>query len=71
MAPLRSPARDSLLAADAARGEAATRHGLAAAAATWLDSDVVYLHAGAPILYGRSAALTILGEAAPERSTYK
>lgn len=71
MAPLRSPARDSLLTADAARGEAATRRGRAAAAAAWLDSDVVYLHSGAPILYGRSAALAILGEAAPERSTYQ
>lgn len=71
MAPLRSPVRDSLLAADAARGEAATRRGLATAAAAWLDSDVVYLHNGVPILYGRSAALAILSEAAPERSTYQ
>jgi ketosteroid isomerase-like protein len=70
-APLRSTTRDSLLAADAARGEAATRQGVASAAATWLDSGVVYLRTGAPILYGRAAALTILGEAAPDRSTYQ
>src|SRR5690348_12882400 len=70
-APLRSAARDSLLTADAARSEPATRQGLASAAATWLDSGVVYLRTGAPILYGRAAALTILGEAAPDRSTYQ
>jgi ketosteroid isomerase-like protein len=70
-APLRSAARDSLLAADAARGDLATRQGLANAVATWLDSSVVYLRTGAPILYGRGAALTVLGDAAPERSTYQ
>lgn len=70
-APLRSAARDSLLAADAARGDVATRQGLATAVATSLDSGVVYLRTGAPILYGRTAALTVLGDAAPERSTYQ
>lgn len=59
-APLRSAARDSLLAADVARGEAATRQGLAAAAPTWLDPGVIYLRAGAPVLYGRDAALTVV-----------
>src|SRR2546421_315833 len=67
-APLRSATRDSLLAADAARGDVATRQGLANAVATWLDSGVVYLRTGAPILYGRAAALTALGDPAPERS---
>ena len=70
-APLRSATRDSLLAADAARGDVATRLGLASAVSTWLDSGVVYLRTGAPILYGRAAALSILGDAAPERSTYQ
>ena len=66
-----SATRDSLLAADAARGDVATRQGLANAVATWLDSGVVYLRTGAPILYGRAAALTALGDPAPERSTYQ
>ncbi|HEY2376915.1 MAG TPA: DUF4440 domain-containing protein [Gemmatimonadaceae bacterium] len=70
-APLRSATRDSLLAADAARGEAATHDGLATAASAWLDSNVVYLRGGAPILYGRAAAIQILSEAAPERTTYQ
>jgi ketosteroid isomerase-like protein len=70
-APLRSAARDSLLAADAARGDVATRQGLANALPTWLDSGVVYLRSGAPILYGRAAALTVSSDAAPERSTYQ
>jgi len=69
-APLRSPARDSLLAVDAARGDSATKLGLAAAAAAWLDSSVIYLRAGAPILYGRSAALAIIPDA-PARPTYQ
>src|SRR6185503_14875851 len=55
-APLRPPVRDSLLAADVARGEAATRLGLRDAAAAWLDPSVVYLRGGAPVLYGRDAA---------------
>jgi ketosteroid isomerase-like protein len=70
-APLRSPARDSLLAVDAARGEAATQQGLTKAAATWLDSAVIYLRAGAPIVYGRSNALMILGDSTSDRTRYQ
>jgi len=70
-APLRSAVRDSLLAADAARGDAATRQTLATAAASWLDSGVVYLRAGAPILYGRSAALATAFAGAAERTAYE
>jgi ketosteroid isomerase-like protein len=70
-APLRSPTRDSLLAVDAARGDAATRQGISAAAAEWMDSNVVYLRTGAPIVYGRSAAVAIVGDATPERMAYQ
>jgi ketosteroid isomerase-like protein len=70
-APLRSPARDSLLAVDAARGDAATRQGISGAAAEWMDSNVVYLRTGAPIVYGRTAAVAIVGDAAPERIAYQ
>jgi ketosteroid isomerase-like protein len=70
-APLRSATRDSLLAADAARGEMATRQGFATAAAAWLDSSVVYLRTGAPILYGRAAALQVLGDGAPDRTNFQ
>lgn len=69
-APLRSPTRDSLLAVDAARGDSATKLGLAVAAAAWLDSSVIYLRAGAPILYGRAAALAIMPEARPRTAYY-
>jgi ketosteroid isomerase-like protein len=69
--PLRSPARDSLLAADVARGDMATRQTLATAAASWLDSGVVYLRAGAPILYGRAAALATAFTGATERTSYE
>ena len=68
-APLRSPARDSLIALDASRGDIVARQGYAAAAASWLDSNVVFLRAGAPIIYGRSEALALLGDGVPDRST--
>ena len=70
-APLRSPVRDSLIAVDAARGDMAARQGYLAAAASWLDSDVVYLRAGAPIVYGRSEALSIVGDGVPDRATFQ
>ena len=70
-APLRSPVRDTLLAADASRGEAATRQGIATAAAAWLDSSVMYLRGGAPIVYGRGPALVVVADGAPERATYQ
>jgi ketosteroid isomerase-like protein len=69
-APLRSAARDSLLAADVARGMDATSSGIAAAAAGWLDTSVVYLRSGAPIVYGRGAAIAVLSAGAPSRATY-
>src|SRR4051812_20825964 len=68
-APLRSPVRDSLFAADAARGEAATRRGLSAAGMTWLDPSVVYLRNGAPVLYGRDAAEGVIGAGLPDVTT--
>ena len=69
-APLRSATRDSLLTSDIARGAVATRAGLANAAGTWLDSSVVYLRNGAPIVYGRSAAVAVISAGAPERATF-
>lgn len=68
LAPLRSPVRDSLIALDASRGDRVARQGYGTAAGSWLDSDVVYLRAGAPIIYGRSEALALLGDGIPERS---
>jgi ketosteroid isomerase-like protein len=53
-----------------ARGAIATRLGLAAAAATWLDTSVVYLRTGAPIVYGRDVALTVVAAGAPQHATY-
>ena len=62
--PLRSPARDSLFAADLARSDAASRQGLARAADDWLTAEVVYLRAGAPVIYGRAAAHAVLSATA-------
>lgn len=69
LAPLRSPVRDSLIALDASRGDMVARQGYVTAAAGWLDSGVVYLRAGAPIVYGRSEALSLLGDGVQERVT--
>ena len=68
-APLRSPVRDSLITLDASRGDLVARQGYATAAASWLDSAVVFLRAGAPIVYGRSEALALLGDGIQERAT--
>ena len=70
-APLRSPVRDSLITLDASRGDIVARQGYGAAAASWLDSGVVFLRAGAPIVYGRGEALALLGDAAQERATFQ
>ena len=70
-APLRSPVRDSLLAVDAARGEPATQLGLAHAATAWLDSAIIYLRAGAPIVYGRSSALMVIGDTVADRVRFQ
>ena len=70
-APLRSLARDTLLLVDAARGDSATAKGFAAAALEWLDPGVVYLRAGAPILYGIAAVQNIVGAGAPEGATFR
>ena len=59
-APARSATRDSLLAADVARSNAVARGGFESAAAAWLDDSVVYLRAGAPVVYGREATRPIL-----------
>src|SRR5438309_3094360 len=70
-APLRSPVRDSLLAVDVARGEPATQLGLARAAAAWLDSSVIYLRTGAPIVYGRANALMVIADSVAGRTRYQ
>jgi ketosteroid isomerase-like protein len=70
-APLRSPVRDSLIALDASRGDNVARQGYGTAASSWLDSGVVFLRAGAPIVYGRSEALVLLGDGVQERTTFQ
>ena len=70
-APLRSPVRDSLIALDASRGELVSRQGYGTAAASWLDSGVVYLRTGAPIVYGRSDALALLADGVQGRATFQ
>lgn len=69
--PLRSPTRDSLLAADLARSDSAARRGVVAAAGDWLSDQVVYLRAGAPVGYGRDAALALLAAASTDSRRYR
>jgi ketosteroid isomerase-like protein len=59
-APPRTALRDSLMAADRARSSEAARDGLETAALAWLDDSVVYLRAGATVVYGRDATRPIL-----------
>jgi ketosteroid isomerase-like protein len=63
MAPLRSPARDSLLTADAHRAEAFVSS--PASASSRLAAEIVYLRAGASIVRGRASVLAML-TAGPE-----
>ena len=71
LAPLRSPVRDSLIALDASRGDLVARQGYGTAAGSWLDSGVVYLRTGAPIVYGRGDALSLLTDGVQERATFQ
>ena len=58
--PLRTPARDSLLLTDAHRVDTLTARGLAATWAAHLAPDVVYLRAGAPVVFGRDNVAAFL-----------
>src|SRR5258708_5471560 len=58
--PLRTPARDSLLLADAHRVDSLAARGIAAARAAYLAPDVVYLRAGAPAVFGRDNVTAFL-----------
>src|SRR5260370_27675667 len=58
--PLRTPARDSLLLADAHRVDSLAARGIAATRAAYLAPDVVYLRAGAPAVFRRDNVTAFL-----------
>lgn len=58
--PLRTSARESLLAADAERGTVLARRGWPEGVLGWLSPEVVYLREGSPAVYGRDAVATLL-----------
>jgi ketosteroid isomerase-like protein len=60
IAPLRTPARDSLLLADVHRVDTLIARGLAAARASYFAPDVVYLRAAAPAVFGRDNVIAFL-----------
>jgi hypothetical protein len=58
--PARGPARDSLFQLDQSRGDTIIRRGSIDGMLALLTPDVVYLRAGVPAVYGRSAARAVL-----------
>ncbi|HET9424116.1 MAG TPA: DUF4440 domain-containing protein [Gemmatimonadaceae bacterium] len=63
--PRQSPARDTLLAADRARADSLARLGPVETMRQFLDSQVVYLHPGAPIVYGADNAVALMRAGSP------
>jgi ketosteroid isomerase-like protein len=58
--PARSPARDSLLRTDKARGDSVAARGVVAGLLSVFSPEVIYLRAGVPAVYGREAARAAL-----------
>ena len=67
--PARTPARDSLLAADVSRTDSVRRSGAVNGIVPWLDDDVVYLRAGIPAIYGRENVTAMLGATSASAGT--
>jgi ketosteroid isomerase-like protein len=58
--PGRSPSRDSLLSIDLHRADTLAARGWSALDAAFLAEDIVYLRAGAPPVYGRTAVAAMV-----------
>jgi len=58
--PARGPARDSLLLFDQTRGDSIAQHGSVDGMLALLASNVVYLRAGTPAVYGRNGVRALL-----------
>jgi len=67
--PARTPARDSLLAADVSRTDSVRRLGAVNGLLPWLHDDIVYLRAGVPAVYGREFVSALLGTTAASGGT--
>src|SRR5262245_43309397 len=67
--PARTPARDSLLAADVSRTDSVRRLGAVNGVVAWLDDDVVYLRAGVPAVYGRDYVSAMLSATSASAGT--
>lgn len=64
-APARGPARDSLFQLDQIRGDSVAAHGPLDGVLALLAPDVVYLRAGAPVVYGRDGVRALLVATTP------
>src|SRR5262245_32364279 len=67
--PVRGPARDSLVQLDLARTDSAAALGALNGMLSLLADDLVFLCAGAPIVYGREAARRLLEANPPPAGT--
>src|SRR4051812_34655614 len=63
--PVRGPARDSLIQLDLSRGDTLKARGAIEGTLAMVRSDVVYLRAGVPALYGREALRLVMAAARP------
>src|SRR5690349_2515835 len=61
--PARGPARDSLVLFDQTRGDSVAQRGPVDGMLAVLANDVVYLRAGAPVVYGRDGVRILLASA--------
>jgi ketosteroid isomerase-like protein len=67
--PRRSPARDSLLAADLRRSDTLVARGFTASMSALLATDAVYLRHGAPAVFGRDNVLALINTSAARAGT--
>jgi ketosteroid isomerase-like protein len=61
--PARGPVRDSLFQLDLSRRDSAAAQGASAGLLSMFASDVAYLRAGVPVVYGKEAARIVLNAA--------
>lgn len=67
--PRQSPSRDTLMTVDRMRGDSLSRLGPVEIMRRAFGDQVVYLHPGAPIVYGGENALTLMRSTSPRLGT--
>jgi ketosteroid isomerase-like protein len=71
-APVRTPARDTLLAVDLSRSDSVDRLGFESGMLAWMAEDVAFLRAGIPAVFGRDAVRAVLSSgSSPSAATYR